>query len=297
MAKKVKKERSKVRKIIEGIFVGIFVALVGVSCFAMISSTVAKKEGGNEYAPTSVGNIYMPIIVLTDSMEPDIKTDSAIFLKKITPEEVVEKYNNNEKVDLCFDDYFAVYQNITSAYTETTINFLANYSVNGVGQPKTDRTTESTPAPIRTLTHRLFYIQINNDTPLGEGKYFFFVEGINTESTHYSATNQYQVFTESELYGLVTGSSVFIGGVFSFVKSPLGLIILLLIPTLYMVISSVLDLFKAYEPEPEGTSPDGLKGLSKKDIKRLKEEMLNQIINKDSEKKEEESKWEHVIKS
>lgn len=287
-----KKQKSKFRKIFEGVILGVFVALIGVSCFTLISSNVNKKKSGNEYAPTLVGNSYVPLIVLTDSMEPDIKTGSAIFVKRVECEDIIQDFQNDEIVDLCFDDTYAKYANLSTDYTQETKDFLISYTVDGELHQKTNRTTESNPAPIRTLTHRLFYIQINENIEYGSGKYLFFVEGINVKSNNYAGTNQYQVFSENELYGRVIGSSKFVGGLFSFVKSPLGLIILLLVPSLYMVISSILDLFRKYDGDEESNSavPADLNGLSQKDIERLKKEMLNEIING-----KEEKEWEHVI--
>ena len=69
-----------------------------------------------------------------------------------------------------------------------------------------------------------------------------------------------------------------------------GLLILLLIPALYLIITSVIDIFKAYkEPETEGESStsngeansnSGTLELSEADKKRLKEELLEEMLNK-----------------
>jgi len=287
---KQRKPKSLTRKIIEGVFTGIFVALIGFCCFVMISNTVAKKKSDNQYAPTRIGNSYMPLIVLTDSMEPEIKTKSAIFIKEESCEKIVEDFSNGKNVDLTFDDIFGCGQDIDYTYSTETLDFLVNYTVDGVAKPKTNRTTFDNPASVRTLTHRLFHVQINEHNEFGENRYYFFVEGINTNSKNYGAPAQYQVFTENELYGVVAKSSVFVGRVFSFAQSPIGLIILLLIPSLYMILSSIYELIKANdiaeESEPvQGEAKQGaLDSLSEKDIKRLKEEMLNQITGKDEEK-------------
>ena len=70
--------------------------------------------------------------------------------------------------------------------------------------------------------------------------------------------------------------------------SPLGLLVLLLIPAFYLVVSSVIDIFKAYkEPEPAtegaGGQPNNNNGpvtLSEADKKRLKEQLLEEMISK-----------------
>ena len=98
--------------------------------------------------------------------------------------------------------------------------------------------------------------------------------------------NQYQVFTEKELLGIVIVNSNFLGAVFNFVGSPFGLLALLLVPALYLIITSVIDIFKAYK-EPEEIPAEGAtnsnKGnldLSEEDKKRLKEELLEEMLNK-----------------
>ena len=100
--------------------------------------------------------------------------------------------------------------------------------------------------------------------------------------------NQSLAITEKELLGRVVVNSPFLGGIFSFVSSVFGLLILLLIPAFYLVITSVIDIFKAYkEPEPasEGASTGGGNStgpvtLSEADKKRLKEQLLEEMISK-----------------
>ena len=84
----------------------------------------------------------------------------------------------------------------------------------------------------------------------------------------------------------VVVNSPFLGGVFSFVSSVFGLLVLLLIPAFYLVVTSVIDIFKAYkEPEEEKesaskTSNNGPIQLSEEDKKRLKEQLLEEMLNK-----------------
>ena len=107
----------------------------------------------------------------------------------------------------------------------------------------------------------------------------------------YYYENSFSIFlsqSENEILGRVTINSIFLGGVFSFVGSPLGLLVLLLIPAFYLVVSSVIDIFKAYkEPEPAtegaGGQPNNNNGpvaLSEADKKRLKEQLLEEMISK-----------------
>ena len=77
----------------------------------------------------------------------------------------------------------------------------------------------------------------------------------------------------------------FLGGVFGFVSSIWGLLILLLIPSFYLIITSVIDIFKAYkEPEEKDVivvkENSGEVQLSEEDKKRLKEELLKEMLEK-----------------
>ena len=89
------------------------------------------------------------------------------------------------------------------------------------------------------------------------------------------------------LLGVVIANSAFLGGVFSFVASPFGLLALLLIPAFYLVITSVIDIFKAYKEPEEAKEGEGATSnnggsvtLSEADKKRLKEQLLEEMIAK-----------------
>ena len=121
----------------------------------------------------------------------------------------------------------------------------------------------------------------------GTGHYQFTAHGINKNSSQCSGdcTDQTQVFNEASLLGKVVGYSVVIGGIFTFMTTPWGLLVLLLLPALYLIITSVIDIVRAAkdpETETEGetkTESEGaLSGMSEEDKKRLKEELLNQMI-------------------
>ena len=156
--------------------------------------------------------------------------------------------------------------------------------------PTTPQYTERTIATNVPMTHQLREIHINESRKVGEGKYTFIVAGINSKGVA-SLESQYQAFTEKELLGRVVIGSAFLGGVFSFVSSIWGLLILLLIPAFYLIITSVIDIFKAYK-EPEEASEGAVEGqasapankenidLSEEDKKRLKEELLQEMLSK-----------------
>ena len=280
----VKKPKSKARKIVEWVLTGVFVALFAVVGIAQIDGLVHKKDHYNQ----TIRFGYGTFVVQTDSMERDANrkkvygVNSALITYLDNADKLYKDYlayNGTDKsIDVTFYDGY-------SAYTEYT---------EPLESPELTNRTPLSEYPI--ITHRVREIHMNPDAKLGQGKYTFIVSGINpysknlgSDGTNPVTINQYQVFTEKELLGRVVIGSAFLGGVFSFVSSVWGLLILLLIPAFYLVISSVIDIFKVYKEveEPQTASSDGEKTtnsgtleLSEADKKRLKEELLEQMLNK-----------------
>ena len=263
--KRVKKPKSKARKIIEWVFTGIFLALFAFLMVGQIDGMVHK----NEHYGQQIRLGYATFVVQTDSMEPDYKVKSAIITFLDDADKIYERYQKKEKVDLTFMD---VYQ------APLNDNIPADPTL-------TDRVHAPSELPI--VTHRLREMHVNPGVEKGKGKYIFIVAGINTDG-NLSKEGQYQAFTEKELLGRVVANSDFLGGVFGFVGSPFGLLVLLLIPAFYLIITSVIDIFKAYK-EPEeategGASPSNNNGkelnLSEEDKKRLKAQLLEEMLNK-----------------
>ena len=267
--KKVKKPKSKARKIIEWVLTGIFVALFAVILAGQIDGWVHKKDHYNQQIRFG----YSTYVVQTNSMEPKYKVGNAIITYLEDSDKIYERFQKGETVDLTFYDAY-----------------LAPLPDNIPNDPKlTDRIhVDQSDIPTPIITHRLREVHVNQGVKKGEGKYIFICAGINTGG-NYALEGQYQAFTEKELLGKVIVGSAFLGGVFSFVGSPFGLLVLLLIPAFYLVITSVIDIFKAYK-EPEeaaATASDGSTNntgkelnLSEEDKKRLKEELLQEMLNK-----------------
>lgn len=271
--KRVKKPKSKARKIIEWVLTGIFLALFAFVLAGQIDGMVHKEENNKQQIRFGYGTF----VVKTDSMEPKYKVGTALITYKEDADKIYERFQKGEEVDLTFADVYGVYNEYTAP----------------MNNPELTKRTEPTGVP---MTHRVKEVHVNNNQEKGKGKYTFITAGINTRSTNLGwkegepdiVINQYQAFTEKEVLGRVTVNSVFLGGVFSFVGSPLGLLVLLLIPAFYLVVASVIDIFKAYkEPEPatEGAggpsnSNNGPVTLSEADKKRLKEQLLEEMISK-----------------
>ena len=279
MESKVKKPKSKVRKIIE--WVGTIILGV-VFLFAAVCN-VSKMVTRNEYGEgTAFG--YSSYIVQTGSMEPVYPVGYAIFTYKETPESIVEKFNEIKDLNLEATDE----RNINVTFFDTYMNKQPSGFEQYTNQTNSNQSTVTNSV----MTHQLFKITVDETKQEGEGKYLFFAHGINTEGTN-SGENQYQVFTEKELIGVVKGSSKVVGVIGHFISSVWGLLICLLIPCLYIVITSVLDIFKACkdEEEPvteganENTTGNSIDNMSQDDYEKLKQEMINEMLNGKGDKK------------
>lgn len=271
--KRVKKPKSKARKIVEWVLTGLFLVIFAFVLAGQIDGMVHKKEHYNQQLRFGYGTF----VVQTDSMDPKYKVGTALITYNEDADKIYERFQKGEEVDLTFADVY----NANNEYTAPMNN------------PELTKRTDPTGVP---MTHRVKEIHVNNGVEKGQGKYTFITAGINTRSTNLGwqegqpdiVINQYQAFTEKEILGRVTINSAFLGGIFSFVGSPIGLLVLLLIPAFYLVVSSVIDIFKAYkEPEvaQEGaggqtSSSNGPKTLSEEDKKRLKEQLLEEMISK-----------------
>ena len=288
--KKVKKPKSKTRKIIEWVLTGIFGVFFIILGIGQIDGMVHQKDHYGQMLKYGYGTF----VVKTDSMEKDVDNKkvygvgSALITHLDSPEKIYQEFNAGKVVDVTFYNAYSA----STAYTEP------DHEKNPELTVRTPIAAVSNTYPI--ITHRVREIHVNEDPNVkkGQGKYTFIVSGINPYSTnlgsdgeHPVTINQYQVFTEKELLGRVVVGSAFLGGVFGFVSSIWGLLVLLLIPAFYLVITSVIDVFKAYkEPEEETAassnneeSSSGSKGsieLSEADKKRLKEELLQEMLDK-----------------
>ena len=275
--KKEKKPKSKARKIVEWILTGLFLVVFAIVGIAQIDGLINK----NKHYGQQIRFGYATFVVQTDSMVPKYGVKSAIITYLDDAEKLYKEYVKKgaaAEIDVTFFDAYTA----DTEYTKPTNN------------PELVVRTSATGVP---MTHRVREIHENPNLSKGQGRYTFITAGINTRSTNMGwqegdpdlMINQYQAFTEKELLGRVVVGSAFLGGVFGFVSSIWGLLILLLIPAFYLMITSVIDIFKAYKDpdEAEATAskdsadtPKGNVALSEADKKRLKEELLQEMINK-----------------
>ena len=274
--KKVKKPKSKARKIIEWVLTGVLVAIFAVLGIAQIDGMVHKKDHFGQMLKFGYGTF----VVQTESMEPTYKKGYALVTYYDDADKLYQMYQEGKQVDAAF-------------YYDNTTVLLGARPEKAENQALTELlSVDKVPYPI--ITHRIREIQVNEGVEKGNGKYTIILAGINDSVA--SATDQdgnicqYQAVTEKALLGRVVVGSAFLGAIFSFVSSIWGLLILLLIPAFYLIITSVIDIFKAYkEPEEapaaasnngETTSNSGTLDLSEEDKKRLKEELLEEMLNK-----------------
>ena len=265
--KKNKKPKSKTRVIIEWVLTAIFLALFCFIGAAQIDGMVHRKEHYNQQIRFG----YATFVVQTASMEPEYKVKTAIVTYLEDADKIYQRFQKGETVD---------------------ITFINNYSPNtdeerALATPENPQYTHLV-TDLAIITHRVQEIHVNPNGKKGENKYTFIAAGINTAGFA-SGIDQYQAFTEKQILGRVVLNSPFLGGIFTFISSPLGLLALLLIPAFYLVITSVLDIFKAYKDPDEETAgatptdgeqaPKGEIELSEADKKRLKEELLQEMIN------------------
>ena len=272
--KKVKKPKSKARKIIEWVLTGVLVAIFAVLGIAQIDGMIHKKEHHNQALKFGYGTF----VVQTESMEPTYKQGYALVTYFEDADKIYKMYQEGKTIDVTF--YYDGNTRLPGARPQKAENQALTQCIE--------------PEKYPIITHRVREIQLNEGVEKGKGKYTIIAAGINNSVA--AATDadgniyQYQAFNEGALLGRVVVGSAFLGGIFSFVSSVWGLLILLLIPAFYLIITSVIDIFKAYkEPEEapaaasnngETTNNSGTLDLSEEDKKRLKEELLEEMLNK-----------------
>lgn len=279
-----KKPKSKARKIVEWVLTGIFLVIFAILGIGQIDALVHQKDHFGQQLKFGLGTF----VVQTESMEKEYMKGDALITQLQSADSLYKDFQAGKTIDLTF--WYS-----SEAYNEVVSSSFAQPTEN-------EYLTELIlPPTYPIITHRVMEIHVNEEKKTGEGRYYFITAGINdsvasaTKEDEHGVRHvyQYQAFTEKYILGRVVVGSAFLGGVFSFVSSVWGLLILLLIPAFYLIITSVIDIFKAYkEPEEETASanaeggestPNENKGnvnLSEADKKRLKEQLLQEMLEK-----------------
>ncbi len=257
--KKGKKKKSKARSIIEWVITGIFALLFVIVGIGQIDGMVHAKDNYGYSIRFGMGTFQ----VKTDSMEPKYKVGTFIITQKKSAKVIYEAYLAKKTVDVTF------------------MNGIVSIDEKPSDTSRTFNVTDKL-----VITHRIIEVKYNPDASEKE-QYIFYAAGINLESEHLSQANQYQAFYYDQILGVVSINSPFLGRVVDVISSPIGLLIFLLIPAFYLIITSVLDITKTLkdkddEPKAEvitGGGASSLDGLSEEDKKRLKEEMLEEMLH------------------
>ena len=233
------KETKSKKNKVKKIIDWVITGIFGTLIVVLLGIQIYQKVSGDTFI---FGNQYP--VVLTDSMEPDYKVNDILVIEKVDPSEIKEG-----------DD----------------ISF--NWDLTGNGD-------------VYSMTHRVQTVTYYEDITENDGYHYTFVtHGINSNSTQCSGdcTYQTQTFHENVLIGKVKGKSNFLTFCYKAFKSWWSLLILILIPSLYLITTSVIDICKGLDDKPEEVTQsnenNALSKLSKKDIERLKKQMLEEMIN------------------
>lgn len=278
--KRVKKPKSKARKILEWVFTILFAGLFVFFAIGQLDGMIHKKQNYG-YTVTYGFSYY---IITTDSMEPVYKVGTAIITHKESPESMIKSFEKGEVVDITF---VGMYYRNNSNYSYSEY-YPGNITYGGIEYKLEGKAPVYPSEASRAITHRMIDYHVDEGKQLGEGRYTFVVAGINTGG-ELSKEGQYQLLTENELLGIVKVNSKVLGGLFKFITSPWGLLVFLLVPAFYLVITSVLDIFKAMKETEEGENvptetvdaqpkDSSLEGISDADKERLKREILEEMI-------------------
>lgn len=294
--KREKKPKSKALKIIEWVLLGIFLLVFGFLGAAQIDGMVNKAKNNDEEIRFGVGTF----IVLTNSMEPLYKTQSALITYKEEMDVIVNqvKSQTNAQIVDSADEYIVSFTKedfLAGGVDVTFKNKNSGVDYVSFNFQTLDYKLQSPVVTDLVMTHRIRELHIRKNVTYGNGKYVFVTAGINDQGD-YSKMGQYQFVTEKIYLGTVKVNSPFLGGIFYFVSSPWGLLVLLLLPAAYLIIVSAKDIFKALKESEEGEqnenkAPSSLDTISNEDRERLKRELLDEMISKkQGEKKEDEQK-------
>ena len=273
------KKKSKVKKIFNWIIAGVFGSLlVTITIFNLVN-----KFAGDGFI---FGSQYP--MVLTDSMEPEYMVGDVLIINKVKSySDLVEEYRlGDDGVENTDDDaVITVGVGTTTLVDGATMDLTFLYDIAGIGEEF-------------SVTHRVSKVVIRESILEGEGRFFFTTHGINTDSEQCSinggdCTSQTQSFDERKIIGRVQGVNGFLTVIYSVFTSTWGLLTLILIPAIYLIITSVIDIVKTMTEKEESPSSSNNTGLAKddllsqlspKDLERLKKDLLNELLDKGDRK-------------
>ena len=273
------KKKSKVKKILNWIIASVFGSLlVAITIFNLVN-----KFSGDGFI---FGSQYP--MVLTDSMEPEYMVGDVLIINKVKSySDLVEEYRLGDDGVENTDDDAVITTGVgtTTLADGATMDLTFLYDIAGIGKEF-------------SVTHRISRVVIRESLLEGEGRFFFTTHGINTDSEQCATnggdcTNQTQSFDERKVIGRVQGVNGFLTVVYSVFTSTWGLLALILIPAIYLIITSVVDIVKTLSEKEEVPSSNNNMGIAKdellsqlspKDLERLKKDLLNELLDKGDRK-------------
>ena len=189
-----KKKKSLPRVIIEWVLTGLFGALFVLVLVGQIDGMIHAKDHYNQQIRLGFGSFY----VLTSSMEPEYPVKSAIITYLDSEQNIVDRFNNGETIDLTFMNN----QRWASVCPRDNPFWQGNNNEVVSGQ---------------VMTHRLFEVhQV-------DGEYYFVTAGINMiepgeegydKNDEYRKKEQYQILKYNQLLGVVKVNSPVLGKMF-----------------------------------------------------------------------------------
>ena len=211
--------KAKVKKLRDIIVNVILYTFLAICIFSVFFTVFSRKEADG--AAEIFG--YQMRIVTSDSMSKCEYTDTSDFEIKDIP---IRSMVFVQAVPKNVDEAYEWYQDLE------------------VGDVLTFRFAYTTQV---TITHRITSIEKND-----EGGFTIQLAGDNKNSENgqlYQEINTATPNSVNYVIGKVTGQSLLFGGILTMLKSPLGLIFLIIIPCFIIILLEVLKIVGAYSAE------------------------------------------------
>lgn len=241
----LKKKKSLVGKIVTYVFGGLIALLLA---FQILGTVTARSNYG---VPSFFG--YQTLIVLTDSMEPSLKVDEAIVIKKVDPASIRASTT-------------------LEAYDGDVITFYRRQD----GLIVTHRVIEVLAQVDGTYHFKTLGDNLNAETcPVG---------GCNPDV-------HYDYVYDSDILGVVVGKSAGFGAIVNFTTNPFVIAVVAVIPLFYVFISSIADVVKHSKMEESEfevgeidefeaiKQQEKLKLLIEIEKEKLRAELLKESVN------------------
>lgn len=262
------------------------ILIIFIAFIAIIEIVGLASKGSNYGVPTFFG--FQVENVVTDSMAKDEKGNTlypvgtALVSKK-------EDFNSIKVNDNVVFYGYALQPFTSNVYQATVVHKVIDFGEINGNKYLVVRGANTYDHPDKYQVQYVFASETNNPV----------IDDFKNRSASYTYTGKdfkdetksvnYSVTMAGVYMSKVVGASGFIGGLLNTLSSPTGLLLLILIPALIIIITSVVDIIKIKKtPEEEvGSktksekvdSSDPLEGLSEEEKEKLKQEMIQEMLN------------------